>query len=224
MTTGTSEVWEAMSDWHLRSAEFFAERAAVIEQASEPGAHHAHYEEHRSYVVGAVLCSAAHLEALVNEVLAAARDSRLQRAALPISAAARRALQDLSRADVSRKTLSKYGAVLAAAHLEAFPHGEEPYLGAARLLRLRNRLAHYSPKWMHVPFDEATDLPVSLRSEIEKEFSGLFDQNGLAGSRYGFWPHRCLGAGCAAWSVVSARAFGEAFKNRLGIRAGSILA
>jgi hypothetical protein len=86
------------------------------------------------------------------------------------------------------------------------------WTNANLLVKLRNALTHFKP----------TDQPLGASSaeltKLEKGLVGKFPENQrMVGMGNPFFPDHCLGAGCAAWAVKSARAYADELFDRLGI-------
>ena len=72
--------------------------------------------------------------------------------------------------------------------------------------KIRNALIHYRPEW---------DNEQKEHKKLKERLSGRFALNKHGA---GLWfPHQCLGAGCAAWATNQAESFMTDFCQRLGI-------
>ena len=76
------------------------------------------------------------------------------------------------------------------------------------MVTLRNALVHYRPEW-----DDHLDVHQVVRDAVE----GRFALNPLAGSKSLWFPHQCLGAGCAMWATDQVASLVKEVTNRLGI-------
>jgi hypothetical protein len=92
--------------------------------------------------------------------------------------------------------LAKYKIALTLAKIPPFPKGEEPYQSAFALVRLRNALVQL----------------------LAKQFA----PNPLADQNKPFFPHWCLGYGCAPWSVETALTLYYRFLKRLDLSSQQI--
>jgi hypothetical protein len=91
--------------------------------------------------------------------------------------------------------------------------GAAPYQDAWLLVQLRNALVHYKPEWI------IGAAPVAVRHEFEKKLANKFALNPFTGAGNPFYPDKCLGHGCAKWSLMSSIAFINEFYVRLGMSA-----
>jgi hypothetical protein len=199
----TAYVKHNFSRQHLKAAELFAGLAARIEARDELS--EVERSEHRAYVTGAIVFAAAFLEASINELFLESIDKSPnslgsltdQQAAL---------LAELWEHVEQQPVLGKYQVTLAACGKAAFEKGKDPYQGADGLLKIRNALIHYKPEW-----DNELEEHRKLKSRLDGRFT--LNRHGA-----GLWfPHQCLGAGCAAWAADQAGKFMTEFCQRLGI-------
>jgi hypothetical protein len=160
-----------------------------------------------SSALGAVILAACFLESSVNELLLHAVHGSLQffpkwsKAEFQLMGEFWKQLEDLRA-----PTLRKVQVSLLGARKEPFLKGDDSYQAAESLVRLRNGLAHYKPEW-------SDDLDV--HADIELRLRGKFPENARSHPSQVFFPHRCLGAGCAIWACRAAARFVTIFTNRL---------
>ena len=196
---------------HFQAAKFFTDCATHLE--SEPRGTDLKDEirknQHRAYVVGAIISAVMGLEACINEIYLDACDkdqnklSGLGEQVMALLAEWWPRLEK-SRAD----TCLKYQHALLLAGKPAMSEGENPYQDADSLVLLRNALTHYKSEW-----DDSLDQHGKLRSRLE----GRFALNPLSPDAHLWFPHRCLGSGCARWAISTAETFVSEFRRRLGI-------
>jgi hypothetical protein len=182
----------------LRGGAIFTRRAHEIEPSADASTSEELQSEHTACVVGAITQSAAALEADISEFLIHGRGAN------GLDAKAR---DFLSTEEVDRKpTLCKYNLVLDLLHKPPRKRGERPYQDADLLIRLRNELIHYKSKW-------------GEQMDREKVFSRLeqlrFDKPVFIHPSLNFFPHRCLSASLASWSVTTSVEFIDAFYRNL---------
>lgn len=81
---------------------------------------------------------------------------------------------------------------------------------------LRNALTHAEPETsIHSTPAVGT---AAARHKFEKRLRGKFAESALfASGGNAFFPDKCLGHGCAEWSVTTALAFAEDFCKRIGL-------
>jgi hypothetical protein len=210
--SATARVKHTFWRQHLLAARHFANLAvdaeAAIASKAEGDRTEQSRSEHRAYVSGAVVFAAAFLEASINELYLEATDpgtntlaglSELQKDALSRHAA---------RTVKSSQNLSKYQTALAKCRKAQFDKRVEPFRGADGLVEMRNALVHYRPEWSDEP-DEHDDLRGRL--------TGRFQVNPLVAAGSLWFPHLCMGAGCAQWAVDQAAEFSKAFCERMGV-------
>lgn len=193
-----AKLFYTFSSQHLESAQYFAEKAGEMEQQESVDR-----SQHRANVTAAVLTSVAFLEALVNEAY-----FKIIQTKLPPSLAEsqRQLIQQLWDQTVEGvSTLKKYQVLLLMLGATPFDAGGHPYQDTQSLIKLRNCLIHYSPEF----HDEAQE-----HEALKRRLQGKFAENPLAPHTHLWFPHQCLGAGCARWSIDTARVFAEAFTAR----------
>jgi hypothetical protein len=209
-----------MARLHFAGARSLSEGAINIESellTMDPK-DNAEKRRQRTYVVGAVALAVMGLEACINEIYLDAVDESTQK----LPDAVDESTQKLPGVDEREKALLalwwpqvemqpillKYQHALLLLGKPALPKGESPYQDADSLVRLRNALTHYKPEW---------DDSLNVHADIESRLTGKFDLNPLSTTSSLWFPHQCLGAGCAKWAVSTAEAFVLAFCTRLGI-------
>jgi hypothetical protein len=164
---------------------------------------------HRGYVTGAVFSAAASLEATINELFIDAQDP-----GSPTFEGADSRLPGLlagtSWGQLEKKsTLYKYQKALSLAGKQEFNRDEPPYKAVDDLIELRNALVHYKPEWST---NQKKHQTISNRLEEYR-----FTPNPYAGPNDVFFPKKCLGHGCAAWTVKSGVTFIESLFSQLGL-------
>lgn len=204
--TATARVKPNFSWGHWNGARHLAALARRIE-ASAVKTEQA-TGELRAYVSGTVLLAAAFLEASINELFLEANDpgsNTLEGLAKEQIAV----LAELWETVEPSSPLSKYQIALAACGKERFDKGAEPWQGADALVKTRDALMHSKPEWS----DE-----LDVHKKLEARLKDRFAPNSLVPGGLMWFPHLCLGAGCAEWAVDQAKEFSEQFCERMGIR------
>lgn len=210
MLTVIATVKHNFARQHIEAARYFASCSSDIEKElllaktkEEP-----RMSKQRAHVVAAVVCAVMGLEACVNEVYLDACDGSKRLAGLDKQTVALLAewwpCLEKQRANI----LLKYQHALLLAGKSPMPKGQNPYQDTDSLILLRNALAHYKPEW-----DDSLNTHAELRNRLE----GRFAPNPAAGPRSLWFPHQCLGSGCARWAVHTVEEFVSAFCTRLGI-------
>ena len=203
----TASVKTNFSSHHMLSAAHFARQSAIIEKNYKDEITDELRAEHRAYVTGAIIVSVASLEATINEVFISAIDN--DNLFKDFDPSIPKVLSEFWTWDVVERSsiLEKYRCVLAVANKEAFDHGNPPYQEVNDLIKLRNALVHYKPEW---------DTDLKNHKGIENRLKSRFNINPFSHDNDAFFPKKCLGHGCAEWSVQSVIKFIEDFYNRIG--------
>ncbi len=208
----TASVKAGLSQFHLISAARFAFACAEIESEEkylewpQP-----RWDEARSNALAAVLLAAASLESSVTEFYQQAVD-RDKNALKSLSENQMKLLAVLGPEIEKLSPLRKHHVARVAMGHEPMGKGQEPYRSADGLMRLRNALVHFRPEW---------DDDLKDHRSLEQRLSQLFPVSALAVRAKGqmvWFPHKCLGAGCAKWAIESAVRFSQQFVNTLAIR------
>jgi hypothetical protein len=206
---------------HILGAAHFARQSAHLEASHASGTPFDHVVfEHRGYVIGAVLSSTAFLEAAINEVFADAADQRDNEVKKRLPEDTVRLLADMWRLGVPRtsryKVLEKYQIALTLARHPKLAEGRQPYQDTALLVDLRNALTHAEPE-TSVHSTPAIG-PAAALHKFEKQLRTKFPESALfAPGGNAYFPDKCLGHGCAEWSVTTALAFADDFFKRTGL-------
>ena len=191
----------------LCSSAIFARRCAEIEAGADPDEQT--LTEHRGLVTAAIMQSAAAIEAESAEVLTHGPGHHL--GSNGVDTASRDFLAPLAELiDRQQSPLQRYETILHLLHKVPLRRGEQPWQDTAILIQLRNQIAHYKSQWGQQI--EGKDLFKSLRNLRLKKPSFIISTN------TNFFPHQCLSAECAAWSVRTAVKFINVFYERLEVR------
>lgn len=195
---------------HFLAARFFADTSACLESTLPTAVPRddARGSHHRAYVVGAIASAVMGLEARINEIYLDAC-ARSQTNLAELDDAAISLLSEWWPELEQRPILLKYQHALLLLGKPALPKGKNPYQDADHLIHLRSALTHYRPEW-----DDSLDVHADLQARLTDKF-GL---NPLATGSHLWFPHQCLGSGCAHWAVDTAEAFVRTFCVQLGIK------
>lgn len=202
-SSSTARVKHNFSRQHLKAAKLFADLAAQIEKRENLS--EGERSEHRAYISGAVVFAAAFLETSINELFLDCIDKNSNSLG-SLSKRQVALLAELWEHVEQRSLLDKYQEALATCGSPSFEKGKDPYQGTEGLIRIRNALIHYKPEW---------DNELEEHKKLKSRLNGRFPLN-----RHGeglWFPHLCLGAGCAAWSTDQVEGFMKEFCQRLGI-------
>jgi hypothetical protein len=167
--------------------------------------------------IGAVIVGVAAVEGMINEIFSGAADQtprRLPMRNVDVKSYARWAqLWNGGAVDQGLNALEKCQLALAEANLPPLPSDRSAVENMKALIALRNELVHSEPKFR----SHGTDLPQKERDPLERKLRGKFKPNQLVSEHAPFIWQRCLGAGCAKWSVETLSAFENEFYAALGI-------
>lgn len=201
----TARVKHNFSRQHLIAARRFADLCAGVELMSCPTEQDR--SDHRAYATSAVIFSVAFLEGSINELYMEAVDGN-RNSLSGLSDQQIAILAELWQIVEQHPVLNKYQIALAVCGVQRFDKGAEPFQGTDGLVKIRNVLIHYRPEWDH-ELDE--------HKKIQERIGTRFRSSPFASSTHLWFPHQCLGAGCARWSVQQAECFIREFCQRLMI-------
>lgn len=201
----------AMSSQHFRAATFFADKAEELETKIHLGnqANDSEKSQHRAYVVGSIVSAVMSLEACINEIYQDAVDGN-KNELKGLSEQGKSLLAEwYPRLEEQRAAiLLKYRHALLLVGKPGLPKGENPYQDADYLIYLRNQLTHFKPEW---------DDSLNKHGRLKTRLAGKFNLNPLSTKNALWFPHQCLGSGCARWGVVTAQNLVSSFCSALGI-------
>ena len=203
---------------HIQGADVLARLAAKVEDEYDGKWSDQLFHEHRAYVMGSVFAAIAFLEATINELFADAVDypdgvKQLDEKAQVLMAGMSRIWAE--KAPFSM--LEKFQIAVILAGKKEFDKGQSPCQDVASVVKLRNALVHYDPKWI-TTISDADPEAVTVQ-ELEPRLQGKFSCNPLSGKANAFFPDRCLSHGCAQWAISSCLTFADEFFSRIGMRA-----
>ena len=201
-----AEVKSGLAVHHRNAAEFFAEQATMLERSAEPSERTP--EQCRSYALGAVFCAVAFLEAMINEIYLSAVDGPHSAHFADFLKAEAVAKEWVSPPNPRWSLMDKYERILKVSGSEEYGNADRLRNDVASLIHLRNSLVHYKPEW---------DTKPKRHKDVETRLAGKFAENLFSAPTQAFFPHRCLGAGCARWAVSIATEFALDVRARLGL-------
>lgn len=198
----------SFSKQHYRAARYFSEEAAHIENSST-NLSKVDGSKHRAYVAGAILFAVAALEAFINEFYLEALDRNKNNILSGLDDSQLSALaKQWGTFNRFLSALKKYQEAFKSVGQKEFDRSRNPFLDANSLIDLRNALVHYKPEW---------DDEAKVHQKIEVRLHKKFSLNTFSNSKSLWFPHQCLGAGCAKWSVDTVESFMSKFCKVLGI-------
>ncbi|MEG4628985.1 hypothetical protein QUB56_04925 [Microcoleus sp. AR_TQ3_B6] len=206
------EVSHQLSFSHIKAAAHFAKLSYEREDKYDDSKYSSElFDEHRSYVIGSIITAVCYLEATINELFTNVEDISRSNEWSPDVA------QKMNEEWANERRLElkiKYERALCIVKSESFDRGAEPYQSAASLISLRNALIHYKPEWIGTGESYNQTLNEKLRQKLEKKIKKL---NPMTREGSLFFPHRCLGYGCAKWAVESSVNFSNEFFSKIGL-------
>ncbi|MFB2917431.1 hypothetical protein [Aerosakkonema funiforme] len=212
MEVNQIEIRSRLSFSHLKASAHLARLSYEIE-AADDGKHSTEsFYVHRAYVIGSIITATSYLEASINECLAALKEGD---SSIKLSADAAALMKIMwEDIDLKKKILEKYQILLTLTENE-FDTGKEPYESTSYLIKLRNALVHYKPEWVGTGDVYEKTFSEKLRKNLENKIKKL---NPLAGAGdCAFFPHKCLGYGCAKWAVETSIKFTDEFFSKMGL-------
>ena len=184
---------------HMKAATIFRDHVSRLESENADKPFGQFFEEVRSYGSACIMSATASLEALINELFIDPN--------LPL----RKMLVDFEsefwgNRGIERKSiLKKYQTALSMLQATALNEHTSPYRDAWALIELRNALIHYKPTW-----DPDRERTVELIEILNGKFplSPFLDEGANSVTM------KCMGSGCASWSVTTALTFMKEFSAR----------
>jgi len=203
----------SFSKQHHWAARYFSEEVARIETSSTKLSEQ-DKRKHRAYVTGAILSAVAALEASINEFYLEAQDRNKNTLSGLTDSELSALVNKWTTVKCSNKRferlfiLDKYQEALKSVGRKEFNRGGHQYQDADSLIYLRNALVHYKLEW---------DDETKVHSNIEARLKSKFLLNTFSDVKSLWFPHQCLGAGCAKWSVDIIELFMSEFCKVIGI-------
>jgi len=207
-----TEVSHQLSFSHIKAAAHFAKLSYEKEDEYDDSQPSSELRDaHRSYVIGSIITAVCYLEARINELFTDVEDiSRSNEWSPDVTQKMKETWHD----EQKLRLIEKYEKALCIVKSESFDRGAEPYQSAASLISLRNALIHYKPEWIGTGESYNKTLNEKLRQKLEKKIKKL---NPMTREGSLFFPHRCLGYGCAKWAVESSLNFSNEFFSKIGL-------
>ncbi len=208
----TASLKTNFSFYHLNGAALFSRTAAKIEKENNQPLKDEIRTYYFSAVTASILMSVAALESKINELYLYAVDRNLN-VFRGVEDWIIDTLQELWPSLEDKPILVKYQLALTVCKKEKFDKGQNPYQDTDRLVTLRNALVHYKPEW---------DTDLKEHKKLESYLKSRFSISPFSHVNDAFFPKKCIGHGCAAWSVLTTVNFINEFYNRLGLIGGRI--
>jgi hypothetical protein len=198
------------SHQHLWSAQQLTQSAKRIEKNNSELKSHVR-TKYLAAVTSSVILSVASIESAIHDVWADAFDALEGnlRHFQGLDPALPRRLCDLWPHVNRLPLMVKASIVLATVGAEPYNTKRDPYRRTDKLIRLRNALVHYFPEW---------DTNQKKHKAITDAFKDSpFPPSPFVAPGDAWFPTKCLGYGCAAWSVNTAAVFINDFLTRIGV-------
>jgi hypothetical protein len=201
---------------HIQAAALFCRQCKTIEDSYNDKSSQDIYTELCAYATSTVFLCVSFLEAGINELFCDAADNPKRLNLLgekKINLLANMWKMDIPRT-ASYSITEKYQIALSLLEKPQFDIGKVPFQDISILLRLRNALTHYEPKWFSCysegksEFEELNNLSKQLIYKFEE--SSLFKNTDNS-----YFPKKCLGYGCAKWAVLNCIDFADEFYKKI---------
>jgi hypothetical protein len=198
----------SFSRQHLAAARLYADLAAKLEdELKSPAAPDPGKAAHRAHVTSAVVFSVGFLESSINEFYLEASDKNTT-ALAGMAEPQIEAVAALWPETEQRFVITKYNKALLACGKRQLDEESNLVQAVESAVVMRNAIVHYRPEW---------DDTRVIHADLQQRMKGRFKENALAEQNSLWFPHLCLGRGCAEWCVENAIAFMTEFCSRLGI-------
>ncbi len=215
---------------HIKAASHFAKLSYEIEDKYDDSKYSSElFDEHRSYVIGSIITAVCYLEATINELFTNVVDGDYSNDLNPNAIAVMTKMWKLEIKppnktqtektytpldDLKPSILQKFQIALTLADKDLFNTGHDPYQNVDYLIRLRNDLIHYKPERIGTGKIYDKTNSEQLRKKLENKIKTL---NPMRREGNVFFPHQCLGYGCAKWAVESSVKFSDEFFSKIGL-------
>ena len=199
----TGSVISTFAFQHLMAAALFTRQAYGLERQNQGMSFGTFFEDIRSYVSGAIMCSAAALEANINELFIA--HGGPLRCALPDFET-----QFWGEKGIEKKQiLAKYQEAMRILGKQELPKDTLFFEDAHCLIAMRNSLVHFKPLW-----DPRRKKDVNLIEKLQNKFAlSSFCDEGAD-----FISMKCMSHACAAWTVLATITFVREFAISSGLQ------
>ncbi len=215
---------------HIKAAAHFAKLSYEIEDKYDDSKDSSKlFDEHRSYVIGSIITTVSYLEATINELFTDVADgvysngldhnvialmARMWKLEIKPPNTTKVAKTYSPLDDLKPSVLQKFQIALTLAGKDLFDTGKAPYQDVDYLILLRNALIHYKPEWIGTGEKYKDTLSEKLRKKLESRIQTI---NPMRREADVFFPHQCLGYGCAKWAVESSVKFSDEFFSKIGL-------
>jgi len=169
---------------------------------------------HEAVVLNAVFSSVAFLEATINELWSDAADDAYCFPDERTEALLRAIGEQWNNENYFDRTPlpAKYQRVLAIAERPQFSEDDPDFAGIKSIISIRNYLMHYRREWTVIPSGPGPrELQKNRTETLDKALKNRLRENPMVPTILPFFPDRCLGHGCAEWSVVTCLTFTDRF-------------
>lgn len=233
MDISSTEVSHQLSFSHIKAAAHFANLSYDIEDKYDDSQDSSElFEKHRSYVMGSIITTVSYLEATINELFTDVADgvysngldhnvvalmARMWKLEIKPPNTTKVAQIYSPLDDLKPSVLQKFQIALTLASKDLFDTGKAPYQDVHYLILLRNALIHYKPEWIGTG-EKYKDTKDTLSEKLRKKLKSRIQTiNPMRREADVFFPHQCLGYGCAKWAVESSVKFSDEFFSKIGL-------
>lgn len=171
-----------------------------------------------AFATNAILSSVCFLEATINELYCDAADHKERIMGLGEENIS--LLESMWNSGTPRTAaysiLEKYQITLKSLNMQKINEGTSPFQDIKALIQLRNSLIHFEPEWKSCLGVGQDTTDRNFIKSIQGKFkpSKFFENSGNP-----FFPHKCLGYGCARWATTKSKEFTDVFFNAVGLAA-----
>ncbi|WRH67125.1 MAG: hypothetical protein RSE13_01260 [Planktothrix sp. GU0601_MAG3] len=208
---------------HIQAACFFAKSTYDLEKEyTGKDLNDEIIQKHSAYSIGSIITAVSYLEATINELFfdVANRSKEVKVEHLPNGTPDR--MKDMWEHIEKNSILDKYEIALILADKQ-FDKGKEPYQSVQYLIPLRNEIVHYHQKIIEIE-EENEDPTNNNKKTWEDKLEKFLDKDKkiqlnpfLTSPSNSFFPERCLGYGCAFWTIKYSVAFTKDFFQTMGL-------
>jgi hypothetical protein len=181
-----------------------------------------HIDKHRAYVVGAIFCAVAFLDAVINAIYEDAEAYTLgiespkgPRYFKKLGCGSIFRLANFNEIMRWRGTLEKYQQAFILANKVPFKKEIAPFNDIKLVITMRNALVHYRSEWKKT-VKKIEPSGITFK-EIWGKLKNKFSLNPFAKTTDPFFPDKCLSNGCVKWVAKSSITFVNEFFERMNI-------
>lgn len=196
----------SLSAYHLLSAHYFATLSLELEKKWNKDNWQDFRDENTSYVMATIFACCAFLEAHINELYSNSLDAIKRDSVSFHDELTKKTAALWSQDGVERLSmLEKYQVALISIDHARFNKGKAPFQDISLLVKFRNYLIHYQPRW----------LSISKPHALRNSFARKFDLHPFITDSELF-PFTHLTHSCGKWATDATLSFADEFCRRIG--------